>query len=424
MLLLAPLEVASLFLTGHAGYKNFEPLLIFIYILTRNKIFSVFCFVGSGLYNLCVMKQLLRKLVQAETTAEKGERAGAEVISTDLGQSGINSRIDSWDGNRANIIAQIKSAGRRGTLLFACHLDTVGPGEASWKYPPFAGVEREGKIYGRGSADMKGGIAAVVTAIRQIVESGAKLKGDIILFAAAGEETDSCGAKRFVRDCGGMPQLAGVVIPEPTDFEIVTAHRGMLWLKVTTRGKAVHGSTPELGVNAIASMRAVLDELENYKIRFEPHKLLGECSMSINTIAGGKAINVVPDKCDIGIDIRTLPAQNHQDITTDFQEIFARLKQKNPEFDADVSIVREVKALETDSSCDFVKEFCSAAGINETRAVGFTTDGPHLTALGAPIVIFGPGKPELCHRPDEYIDICDLEKAVEHYKNIILKFLS
>jgi succinyl-diaminopimelate desuccinylase len=220
-----------------------------------------------------------------------------------------------------------------------------------------------------------------------------------------------------------MPQLAGVVIPEPTDFEIVTAHRGMLWLKVTTRGKAVHGSTPELGVNAIASMRAVLDELENYKIRFEPHKLLGECSMSINTIAGGKAINVVPDKCDIGIDIRTLPAQNHQDITTDFQEIFARLKQKNPEFDADVSIVREVKALETDSSCDFVKEFCSAAGINETRAVGFTTDGPHLTALGAPIVIFGPGKPELCHRPDEYIDICDLEKAVEHYKNIILKFL-
>ena len=424
MLLLAPLEVAGLFLTGHAGYKTFEPLLIFIYILTRNKNFPVFCFVGSSLYNLCVMKQLLRKLVQAETTAERGERAGAEVISTDLGQSGINSRIDSWDGNRANIIAQIKSAGRRGALLFACHLDTVGPGEASWKYPPFAGIESEGRIYGRGSADMKGGIAAVVTAIRQIVESGVKLEGDIILFAAAGEETDSCGAKRFVRDCGGISELAGIVIPEPTDFEVITAHRGLLWLKVTTRGKATHGSTPELGVNAIASMRAVLDELENYKIRFEPHKLLGECCMSINTIVGGKAINVVPDKCDIGIDIRTLPAQKHQDIIADFQKIFTKLRQKNPEFDADVSIVREVKALETDSSCDFVKEFCSAAGINETRAVGFTTDGPYFASLGAPVVIFGPGKPELCHKPDEYIEIADVEKAVEYYKNIILEFLS
>ena len=263
-----------------------------------------------------------------------------------------------------------------------------------------------------------------------------------------------CGAKRFVRDCGGISELApldtgsfghegghpesyltglaGIVIPEPADFEVITAHRGLLWLKVTTRGKATHGSTPELGVNAIASMRAVLDELENYKIRFEPHPPAflrkqeggGECSMSINTIAGGKAINVVPDKCDIGIDIRTLPAQNHQDIIADFQKIFAKLKQKNPEFDADVSIVREVGALETDSNCDFVKEFCSAVGVSETKAVGFTTDGPHLAVLGAPVVILGPGKPEVCHKPDEYIDICDLEKAVEYYKNIILKFLS
>ena len=142
------------------------------------------------------MKRLLKKLISAETTAQIGELAAAGIISDELGGCGIDSRIDSWDGNRANIVAlvtaeravagQIKSAGRRGALLFACHLDTVGPGEASWKYPPFAGIESEGKIYGRGSADMKGGIAAVVTAIRQIVESGVKLKGDIILFAAAG----------------------------------------------------------------------------------------------------------------------------------------------------------------------------------------------------------------------------------------------
>ncbi len=374
------------------------------------------------------MKRLLRNLISAETTAEAGELAAADIISAELGRSGIDCRIDSWGRNRANLIAQIpvaelKSAGHRKGLLFACHLDVVAPGEANWKYPPFSGVESEGKIYGRGSADMKGGIAAIVTAVRQIAESRVKLEGDIILLAAAGEETDSCGAKRFISDWGGMPQLAGVVLPEPTDFEVVTAHRGMLWLKVTTKGKATHGSTPELGVNAIASMKTFLNELDNYKIRFKPHKLLGGCSMSVNTIAGGKEINVVPDECEIKIDIRTLPGQNCQEIISDFEKIFAKLKQKNSQFEAEVSIIREVGALETDPSCGFVKDFCSAVGSTETKAVGFTTDGPHLAALGAPVVIFGPGKPEVCHKPNEYIDIADVEKAIEYYKKIILKFL-
>jgi len=380
------------------------------------------------------VKELLRKLVQAETTATTGELAAAKVISSELGRSGITARIDNWDQTRANVIVQVKSPaeggqaglrpGRKAALLFACHLDVVGPGEGEWKYPPFGGIESDGRIYGRGSADMKGGIAAIVTATRQLVEAGTRLQGDIIFLAAAGEETDSCGAKRFIRDCNWLPGLAGVVIPEPTDFEVVTAHRGMLWLEVTTKGKAAHGSTPQLGVNAISSMRCILDELENYKIPFEPHKLLGECSMSINTIAGGEALNVVPDKCTTGIDIRTLPSQNHQDIISDLEKIFGKLKSKNPQFDAKVSVIRGVEPLETDNRCDFVKDFCADVGTTKTKAVGFTTDGPCFASLGAPVVIFGPGKPEVCHKPDEYIEIRDVEKAVEHYKNIILKFLA
>jgi len=370
------------------------------------------------------MKELLKKLIQAESTPDKGELAAAEVISAELGRSGIDSRIDSWDQTRANIIAQVKSAGHKAALLFACHLDVVGPGEAAWEKPAFGGVESDGKIYGRGSADMKGGIAAIVTAISRVVDSGTKLQGDIVFAAAAGEETDSCGARRFISDSGRLPEFVGVVIPEPTDFEIITAHRGMLWLEVATKGKAAHGSTPHLGVNAITSMRSVLDELENYEIAAEPHKLLGECSMSINTIAGGKALNVVPDKCSIGIDIRTLPAQNHQDIITDLEKNFAKLKAGNSQFDAEVSVLRQVQALETDCLCDFVKDFCSAVQDSKTKAVGFTTDGPYFASLGAPVVIFGPGKPQLCHKPDEYIQISDVEKAAEYYKNIILKFLT
>jgi len=370
------------------------------------------------------MKEFLQKLIQAETTAEKGELAAAQIISAELSRSGIDSQIDSWDQSRANIIAQVKSPGRKAALLFLCHLDVVEPGQAGWRHPPFAAVESGGKIHGRGSTDMKGGIAAIVTAIRQIVDAGTRLQGDIILLCAAGEETDSCGAKRFVHNWKTMPKLAGVVVTEPTDFQVVTAHRGLLWLKVTTKGKAAHGSTPELGINAIASMRWLLNEMENYKIPFQPHHLLGQCSMSINTITGGKAINIVPDNCTIGVDIRTLPTQNHQDIVKDFEKIFAKLRQKSSQFAAEVSMVRDVEALETDCSCGFVRGFCSVVGTDQTKAVGFTTDGPYFASLGAPVVIFGPGKSELCHKPDEYIDVVDVEKGAELYKKIILKFLS
>jgi len=376
------------------------------------------------MYNWDAMKEFLRRLIQAETTTQKGELAAAQIIAAELNRSGIESRIETWDQTRANIIARVRSARRKKALLFVCHLDVVGPGEAQWTHPPFAAVESDGKIYGRGAADMKGCIAAVVTAIRRVAESGMQLQGDVILLGAAGEETDSCGAMRFVGNCSAIPELSGIVVTEPTEFDVVTAHRGLLWLEITTRGKAAHGSTPHLGVNAISSMKSVLDEVENYKIPFEPHKQLGQCSMSINRIAGGQAINIVPDKCSIAVDIRTLPSQNHNEIVADFEKILAHLKQRSFQFVAEVSIVRDVHALQTDSTCDFVRDFCSVVGRSRTKAVGFTTDGPYFAALGAPVVVFGPGKSELCHKPDEYIDLADVEKAVEHYKNVILKFLT
>ena len=375
------------------------------------------------------MKKLLKALIQAQSTPDKGELAAAKVISAEFAQVGIHCRIDTWDSNRANLIARIASDGSRPGLLFACHLDVVEPGETVWMHPPFEAAETDSRIYGRGAVDMKGPTAAAVAAIRHIIESGTKLRGDIVFLAAAGEEVDSCGAKRFAANQGGFGELApkgfaGVVIPEPTDFDVVTAHRGMLWLEVITRGKAAHSSRPELGVNAINSMRLFLNELDKYEIPAVPHEMLGNCSMSVNTIAGGKALNVVPDKCSVRIDIRTLPGQNSPQVVDDFRKIFAKLKSENPQFDAEVSVRRTVDALETDRGCDFVKDFCSCVGAGETRPIGFTTDGPHFVSFGAPILIFGPGKPNLCHKPDEYIDVCDLEKAAEYYQNIILRFLT
>jgi succinyl-diaminopimelate desuccinylase len=376
------------------------------------------------LYNPGIMKEFLKKLIQAQTTSETGELAAAKVISAEFARFGVESEIDSWESNRANIIARVKSSGKKPALLFACHHDVVGPGDAPWQYPPFGAVEADGKIFGRGSTDMKGGIAAAVTAVCKVIDTGTKLLGDIIFVAAAGEETDSVGAARFVKNCSWLPELAGVIIPEPTDFAIVTAHRGMLWLEVKTAGKSAHGSAPELGVNAITSMRRFLNKLEEYEISDKFHELLGRCSISVNTIEGGKTLNVVPDKCVVGIDIRTIPGAGHRQIVADIKAIFEKLKSENSQFEAEVSIIRQVKSMETDSNSDFVKDFCASVGMDKTQAVGFTTDGPQFVSLGVPVVIFGPGKPHLCHKPDEYIEIADLERAVENYQKIITDFLT
>jgi len=371
------------------------------------------------------MRNFLKKLIKAESTLRTGEIGSAEAILDEFSRAGLCCEVSVWDENRANVFAHFKSSGRKGALLFAAHLDVVPADKAHWQQLPFEPTEKDGRIYGRGSADMKGAIVAVVSAIEEVIASGVELAGDIIFAAVAGEETDSCGVKRFVEKYqGGLPRFAGIVIPEPTDFSVITAHRGILWLEVMTRGQTAHGSMPQLGINAITSMRKFLDELDNYHIKYEPHELLGGCSMSVNTIKGGEALNVVPDGCSIGIDIRTLPGQKHEEIIADFEKMFAKLKRENPDFDAEVSVIRSVDALEASNDSEFVKQFCQTVDVSGTKAVGFTTDGPHLVGLGAPIVIFGPGLTELCHKPNEYIEMADVEKAVEYYKRIILEFLT
>ena len=334
------------------------------------------------------MKNMLKNLIAAESTAEKGELATAEIISAEFARSSIDSSITAWDQNRANIVAHIKSPSQSPGILIACHIDVVGPGRAKWKFNPFTPTEEMGRIYGRGAADMKGGTAAAVTAIRQLIDSGVTLQGDIVFLAAAGEETDSCGAKRFMKDwTSRLPKFQGIIIPEPTNFDVVTSHRGILWLQITTTGKAAHGSMPQDGINAITKMRAVMNELDNFKIQYAPHEQLGDCSMSLNTITAGAEINVVPDKCSIGIDIRTLPDQSSRQIIDGLTEIFAKLKQKDPDFNAEISVIRNIEAMETDPNCTFVKDLCRIVGVTETIPVGFTTDGPHFAELNAPIVI-------------------------------------
>jgi succinyl-diaminopimelate desuccinylase len=179
---------------------------------------------------------------------------------------------------------------------------------------------------------------------------------------------------------------------------------------------------PHLGINAMIAMHEVITELQKMKIDFVPHPQLGGCSMSINTISGGKATNIVPDECTLTVDMRTLPGQQSEAVVAQVQEILDRLGAADPSFKASLAITRNCPALETSADEPFVKSVCGAAGQAEPGPVSYTTDGPYFAQLG-PVVILGPGKPQMCHQPDEYVDIAEVHRARQVYSEIIRKLL-
>jgi succinyl-diaminopimelate desuccinylase len=283
-----------------------------------------------------------------------------------------------------------------------------------WRTDPFCPVEQDGRIFGRGSADMLGGLCAAAAAIVDL--SSKDLAGRVIFAATAGEETDSCGVKRFIEQYKSkINNLIGVVITEPTGMQIMRAHRGILWLKVQTLGKTAHGSMPQLGINAVLKMNALLNRLSKWEVPHTPHPLLGGCSVSPNCIQGGSATNIIPDQCTLEIDIRTLPDQDHLAIIEDLKNLCNDIQKDDPDFKTKISTIRTVEAMETPTDSPFVKGVCEATGIHGTQAAGFTTDGPHFEELNAPVLIFGPGDGSLCHKPNEYIEIKDIEQARQIY---------
>ena len=366
-----------------------------------------------------MMKPLLGQLVAAAPTAENGERRAAEVLHGFFEQHGVASEIDVWEGNRATVTAVLPGGdGSSAPLLVAAHLDVVPASAARWTVDPFSVTERDGRLYGRGTTDMLGAVAAVAAALVETARQRGRRGGDIIFAATAGEETDSCGTKRFVEQYRRrFADPAGVLIPEPTDLKVLRAHRGILWLKIAAHGRTAHGSMPHLGINAILKINAVLNRLKDFVIPHVPHPLLGGCSMSVNRIAGGSGTNIVPESCAIEIDLRTLPGQSVKAITEQFDALLAEMASKDAEFSAEVSILRVAGAIETAEDDPFVTSVCEAVAATETGAVGFTTDGPYFAPLG-PVLIYGPGNPQWCHKPDEFVTLDALEGGKAMYQRI------
>ena len=370
-----------------------------------------------------------QELIRIKSVNPPGdELQAAEYVVSILKKIGLEVELIKHCPTRASVLARLKSSRKKPSLLFNGHLDTVPVGAEKWIHEPFEAKVSEGKVWGRGSADMKGGLAVLMVAVKALVDARVPLQGDLILTATAGEEVDSLGAIAVA----GRPDLGpiqAVVIQEPSYNDVFIAEKGALWLELITQGKTAHGSMPEQGRNAIMMMVALLNELEKLSFPYREHPLLGGFSKSINTIAGGVKTNVVPDHCMVTVDMRTVPGQDHRAILKQVEDLIAELSRRIPDFKASVKVANDRAPVETSPNDPMVQSFydvvAEVAGERPVpKGVRYYTDAvAFVPVLKIPMIICGPGDAKLAHQPNEHVEVSKLVQAAKIYTLAAAKLL-
>jgi len=342
-----------------------------------------------------------------------GEKKVADFLASVAARAGLEVEFQPVLPGRSNIIARLLPRNRvRQTILFAPHLDTVGADDSQ-----FAARRRHGRLYGRGACDTKGSVAAMLTALAELAASPSRPQETEVVFAGlVDEEHAQAGARALI---AGKFRADLAIVGEPTRLQAVTAHKGSLWLQLETSGQAAHGSTPQLGRNAIHAMARIVDLLETgyaAKLRRRKHPLLGAATINVGSIRGGTQPNIVPDHCAITIDRRTLPGETEAGVR---REIAALLRAKR--LPAAISSTKLAPALplETDPKLPLVRQFLRNVGQVRPMGADFFCDAAVLSEGGIPSLVFGPGDIAQAHTADEWISLRSLERG----KDLLLRFL-
>ena len=359
---------------------------------------------------------LTRRLLRFDTVNPPGnEAACARELQGLLDAAGFETSLLPMGEGRANLVAYLGD-GSGAPLGFTGHLDTVPLGAQGWRHDPFEGVIEDGRIYGRGTTDMKGGVAAFVTACLREAEALRQGPG-VLLLITAGEETGSDGARAMVAE-GGLRRPGALVVAEPTANRPLAGHKGALWLRVVTTGVTAHGSMPERGVNAVVGAARVVEQLAAFDFGAAPHPVMGTPTLNIGTISGGMNINSVPDRAVIGVDIRSVAGLEHGALRARLAQVLGDA--------AGIETLVDLPPVWTDPAHPWMRRVAEAAAAVTGEAtppasVSYFTDASVFTPAfgGLPTVILGPGEPGLAHQTDEYCELGKLHDAVEIYTRLI-----
>ena len=363
--------------------------------------------------------EFLQKLVQINSENPPGnERQIAKFIRSYLLGNNIESKIVSLEEGRDSLIVKIPGKEERNIALCG-HLDTVRVKKEYWKKPPFEGFIENNRMYGRGTSDMKGGVAAMIYAIILLKREKIIPCQSIMLALTADEEWKYRGAKDLA-DKGFFDQTDFLIIAEPSTLKVSSGEKGELWIKAVFHGKSAHGSTPEVGVNSIIpGCELVKKAVEKYNEIFESDDFWGKTSMNIGQFHGGVQVNVVPNSTEVQFDFRVISAADRQkaiDLINTTGENIAR--KYGAQFESEVFNDKQI--IFTDPKNPYIQKFMRVAGVNEVVITRYCTDGATIIPeKKMPFIIYGPGDIAQAHQNDEYIELDSLYQATDTF----LRFL-
>lgn len=362
-----------------------------------------------------------------------GEREIAAWVRRFFEQRGIEVWEEEVFPGRPNVIARLPGRDSSRRVILEAHTDTVSV--AGMTIPPFEPTIAEGRLHGRGSCDTKAGLAGMMHAMASLHEAGIVPPCEVWLAAVVDEEYSFRGVVKLCeRLRHTSPQVAfatsAAIVAEPTGLRAVIASKGVLRWRIRVRGRAAHSSKPHLGVNAITHMARVVLALEEDHARLarEPHALLGPATCNVGVIRGGVQVNFVPDECVIEIDRRLLPGEKTADVLAHYQALLDQLKAVHPDLDASMELppLLTDEALETSADSQaacLAMEVLGEMGLDpECCGVPFGSDASKLARLGIPSLVFGPGSIDLAHTAAEYVELDQVLRAYEFYREFILRF--
>jgi acetylornithine deacetylase len=369
------------------------------------------------------LKELLRELVALDTTSARSNAPAIAVIERELSSVGFRCERQVWrdtEGQeKVNLIAQLGPAGIP-ELALVGHTDCV-PFDPAWR-EALTLSEHEGRLFGRGACDTKAFVAAALVAVRGLRPE--TLTRPLELIFTADEEVGLMGAKKLVEVNQGRARYA--IIGEPTSLRPVRGHKGYCLAEVEVCGKEGHSAYPEFGASAVFRAARLIKAIEAYALG--PLRTKRDASfdppfttLNVGVVAGGRAKNIIPGKCQFMLEWRPIPSEGVEDVLRDLQLLIAEQQTAEPGFDAKILWTRTDPGVNTSESSPLVQFLCRESGQSATT-VPFSTEAPQLTQLGAEAVVFGPGDIRVAHQTGEFVPVEELIRAEQILGSAIGRF--
>lgn len=371
---------------------------------------------------------ILQNLIQMKTI--NGDEYGAAQYAKELfDEQGIESRHVAHGNNRSSLVVEMKGKEEGKNLTLSGHFDVVEiVNESKWSYDPFSGEIDDGKMYGRGTADMKAGLAAEVIAMLELKEEGAEFNGTLRFLGTAGEEVGMVGSKELASQ-GYAEDMDGLILAEPSnENDIHYAHKGTVNYTITSHGESGHSSNPSTGVNAIAGLNAYINlangEMQEITDQYE-NDILGPLFHTVTGIKGGGQGNSIPGKASLTANVRTIPEFANEQV---IEKVKNMVNQMNEEFDGEleVEVTQDSQPFIADPESDLIQTTQKVLGNRPLSGIGVVTDAASFSEANDnfDLVMWGPADASLAHEPDEYVEVEAYLNYIDDLKEVIIDYLN